>query len=364
LPTTGGQACFGPDVDNFFACRPVVEEFQARGYSAGLFAGHDIALVRLGSNAPSEVTPLPMSRTSLDDDDIGTEIRTVGFGRTSGDGNDYGTKRQLIHQILGVDPMLIGFGTETANTCQGDSGGPTFMFIDGEEQIIAVTSFGAAGCSGYSRVSRVDVYHAQFIDQVMDAWTGPCNRIDGTCVTDCPGYPDPNCGPCGVDNFCDVGCDAKDLDCPLGEPAGGLCQDREDCEGLMCVTALDDPRVQYCSEPCTTACSNPFDLCQDQACYFEAPSPSAQGSACNQGGDCRSGVCDPEDGICVEQCGEGQPACFEGYECSELSGLQLCRLPHDDGCLSAGRGGGPGAVLLLLAIIMVVGRLPRRRRTW
>jgi V8-like Glu-specific endopeptidase len=366
LPAVGGAAFFGPDVDNFFDSRSVVEEFQSRDYDAGIFAGGDMALVRLQSDAPATVTPLPMNRTPLTQDDVGKDIRTVGYGRTSGDGNDYGTKRQLIHSILGIDAQFVGFGTETQNTCQGDSGGPTFLLIDGIEQIIATTSFGAAGCAGYSRVSRVDIYMDDFIDQVMDAWTGPCNRLDGECVTDCPGFPDPNCAECGVDNFCSQGCDVKDLDCPLGEPLGGECDDREDCESLLCVAGLDDPRIQYCSTACDEGtCPNPLGLCQDGTCYYEGESPGAQGSACGNGGDCRSGICDEDDDICVEPCGDGEPACFEGFECRGYGNLEVCRLPGGGGgCLTVAgqRRGAGGGLLVLLAAILVVWRLPRRRR--
>ncbi|HTM21130.1 MAG TPA: trypsin-like serine protease [Kofleriaceae bacterium] len=369
LPGVGANVNFGPGgTDGFFASRRIVEEFMARGYTSGIYAGNDMALWRLESDAPVDVLPIPMNRTPLTQDDVGADIRTVGFGRTSGTGSDYGTKRQLQHQILGVDSQFIGFGTETANTCQGDSGGPTFMYVDGVEKVVAVTSFGQEGCESYSRVSRVDIYMTQFIDQVIDAWSGPCNGLDGDCVTDCPGYPDPDCAPCGVDNLCSEGCDVKDLDCALGQPLGGLCGDREDCESLLCVEGLDDPRVHYCSTPCGDGCPGILGLCQDGTCYADGPSPSAQGATCDGGGDCRSGICDPDDGICVEQCGDGQPACADGYECKDLEGLQLCRLPGGGGggiCATGGRGSGRGtaALLLLAAAILAVGRLPRRRRT-
>lgn len=372
LPMVGGAVYYGGGELNggFFANRPVVEEFMARAYGAGIFAGDDVALLRLGSDGPPEAPPLPMNRRALTQDDVGADIRTVGYGRTSGTGSDYGTKRYVVHQILGIDEQFVGFGTPTANTCQGDSGGPTFMQIDGVEQVIAVTSFGASGCEGYSRVDRTDIFMDVFIDEVIAAWSGPC-RLDGTCVTDgCGSYPDPDCAPCGVDGICSTGCAKKDLDCPLGADVGEVCDDREDCESLLCVPGLDDPRVHYCSADCTDTgtCPVPLTLCQPyeggDACFYEGISPSAQGSACQNGGECRSGICDPDDLICVEQCGDGQPECADGYECSALGDLQLCRLPADGGCRldRAGRGGGAGWLLLGL-LAFLVARLPKRRRS-
>jgi hypothetical protein len=190
------------------------------------------------------------------------------------------------------------------------------------------------------------------------------------CVTTgCGDYPDPDCDVCGLDGLCSTGCAKKDLDCPLGAAVGEVCDDREDSESLPCVAALDDPRVHYCSVDCTDTgtCPPPLALCQPadggfDACFYDGISPSAQGAACQAGGECRSGICDPDDLICVEPCGGALPACADGYECSDLSGSTSA------GCrgrrLPVGRGPGGAAAWLLLGLLSIlVVRLPRRRRS-
>lgn len=370
---TPGRIRFGPSIGSFTAAVNVAEAFQSRRYGAGLYAGGDIALVRMTSDAPAEFEPLPINDV-LDltqEEHNGATVRTVGYGNTDGINNEgYGVRRQVTHNLLGVEPEFIITGTDTANTCQGDSGGPTFMQIDGVERVIAVTSFGAAGCLGESRQTRVDAFMDEFISEVLDAWSGPCRR-DGTCVESCPGFPDPDCGPCGLDGTCSTGCDKKDLDCPLGVALGGLCSDREDCESLACVAADDDDRVEYCSTACDPAdaannfgCPTPFSACESDGdgghhCGFSGPSPTAQGASCFENSDCRSGLCEREDNICVERC-DGDDACPEGYECGGIGeGVNAC-IPPRGGCsASSGSAGWLG----LMAVFGLVWRRRRRRAT-
>jgi hypothetical protein len=66
---------------------------MARGYDSGLFAGDDVALLRLGSDGPPDAAAAD-EPPGADPGDVGADIRTVGYGRTSGTGNDYGTRRQ------------------------------------------------------------------------------------------------------------------------------------------------------------------------------------------------------------------------------------------------------------------------------
>jgi len=367
-----GRVSFGPDLSSFYETVSVIDTFKSRRYSAGIFDGGDAALLRLQRDV-TDVEPVPFNTEPLTQADVGAEIRTVGFGNTDGVmGTGFGTRRQVTHYILGVDDQFITFGTPTANTCQGDSGGPTFMAYDGVERVIAVTSFGDAGCMGQSRVDRVDVFVDEFITEVLEAWSGPC-AYDGNCVTSCTGFPDPDCDPCGLDGFCASGCTKKDLDCPMSGGPGDLCNDREGCESLLCVPGLDDPRVHYCSEPCDPAspsCPAPLSLCQasgsdGDACFIDGISPSAQGAPCAAGGDCRSGICDPDDQICIELCGDGIGTCGDGYDCDDIgSGMSACRL-HHGGCQVGGGSRAPwlGGLLVALAAILVARRLPKRRRS-
>jgi hypothetical protein len=249
------------------------------------------------------------------------------------------------------------------------------------ERVVAVHSFGAAGCQGESESSRVDVYRDRFVQEVMDAWYGPC-KLDGDCVTEGCTTPDPDCDVCGFDGECGDGCLEKDLDCPVGVYYGGACEDREDCEDLYCVAAPEDERVEYCSGVCDPArpqdgygCMPPLTACADDGtgtyvCRFPGLTPSVQGAPCAEGAECRSGYChlDDGEGICAEPCGDGLPACPDGYACEGVGGgAEACILPQpDDDCRVApvgargGRGDGRWLVGLIGAIL--VGLCARRRR--
>ncbi len=364
-----GRVNFGPSLGSFTASRRVIDMFKSRRYQAGLYAGGDVALLLLESDAPSDITPLPFNDVyNLTQADVGAEIRTVGYGNTDGvAGTGFGVRRQITHNILGVSDEFIQFGTSSANTCQGDSGGPTFMVIDGVERVIAVTSFGTTGCRDSSDVTRVDVFADEFLHEVIDAWTGPC-KVDGTCVTSCPGYPDPDCDPCGFNGTCATGCAKKDLDCPLSGGPGALCGNREDCESLTCITAQDDSRVSYCSQECDPAtndgCEPPITVCEtdDQGSYCRYPgiTPSTQGATCMDGSACRSNMCDTRDHICVEPCGDGAAACADGFTCRSLDGMDVCRLPAKGGGICQ-TGGTPGT-LVLIGLAGLLGLVGRRRR--
>lgn len=362
-----GRAFFGPGGGTWTDTRNIVDLFMHRQYEGGLESGFDIALMRLSAPAPATIDPIPLNTTPLTEAYIGAEIRTVGFGAnmSSPDGqtqSGYGTKRQLSHAILDITSDFIITGDRERNTCQGDSGGPTFMRIDGVEYVIAVTSFGAQGCGSgsnpESKQARVDIYLDDFVNEVVAAWSGPCQEGDFQCVTDgCGDFPDPDCdGVCGVDGSCSTGCAKKDLDCPYSGELGDLCTDREGCESLTCIVSEDDERVSYCSEPCdpgdpnacgSLSCTN---RAEGDVCTYPGLTPSTQGAPCSDGSDCRSGVCDDVHNICIEQCGDGFPECTDGFSCISIGGgARACTLPRDDGGCSAGGTGAGAALLLMLA---------------
>jgi MYXO-CTERM domain-containing protein len=264
-----------------------------------------------------------------------------------------------------VRPGHLTIGDHLYNTCQGDSGGPTFASFSGTEYIVGVTSYGASGCQGLSALTRTDAMWDEFLTEVMSAWSGPCQQ-DNVCVEDdsCA-YPDPDCDVCGMDGFCTVDCPSPDKDCPLQGLAGDSCTDKLGCESRLCTAAKEDDRIQFCSMSCdptqssaNSGCFAPLTVCQDQGdgtgqCRFPGTTPGAQGASCENGGACRSGMCDSADGICVEPCGDALPECTDGYTCKTLSDLQVCVLPADGGCSVGGKqGGGLGGMLLLLAVLL------------
>jgi V8-like Glu-specific endopeptidase len=336
---------FGDGGDAGFTDRIAAQRLAMHRYfDIADIRNYDIGLIRLRDPVPAGTTIHPFNLDPLPDL-VGRQVRTVGFGVTDGDTQTgAGEKRSAFVTVTGQTAVHVEFGGGFANICQGDSGGPTFADLgDGVETAIAVSSYTTQACAGESGVVRTDAYR-DWVIEVYDAWNGPCQH-DFACVTDGCRTPDPDCDSCGFDGFCQSGCPAIDLDCPVGGFAGDLCGNDDGCETRLCVDALDDPRISYCSVPCEAGeCAAPLALCVGGVCHYDGPSPGAQGFPCEQGSECRSGVCDPADAICIEQCGDGFADCPDGFECRSVgSNVEACRLPEEGGCLCrAGAGGGPG----------------------
>ncbi len=369
-----GTVFFGNDSSSWFATRAIADLFAHRYYSAGIFQGYDMGLILLASDAPADVDPIPWNTKPLGPELVGIEVRTVGFGATDGanGGTGAGTKRQLRHPIQAVDGEFIVTGGDGRSVCFGDSGGPTFMMIDGVEQVITTSSFVTGACNELSRLTRVDVFADDFMRPVLAAWSGPCPR-DGVCDSGCS-QPDADCDICMFDGICGTGCAVRDLDCPVGGSAGDECAGDEACESLRCIEAPEDPRVKYCSSSCqngtASSCEAPLTACEAELCRFAGITPRVQGAECQAGTECRSGVCDPDDGICIEQCGDALPACAEGFVCSDFAGVSACRLPEGGGggICAAGGGGGPAPLFLVLLATLLANKrrrmLHKRPENW
>lgn len=360
----GGLAFFGPNISDSEEEIAIVGLAMHPFYDNSNVRHYDIALVKL-FEVPQTATPLPVNLDPLDQGLQGSPVRAVGFGVNDGPGQTgAGIKRTVDLTLDSITEEHVGFGDEAGNTCQGDSGGPIFLEVDGQESVIGVVSYGGDQCRAQSKASRPDIHRA-FLEEVLDAWDGPC-QFDGDCVTDCPGYPDPDCDPCGFEGFCAQDCPKLDLDCgPFGFE-GDPCKRNSACATGLCVEALDDPRVKYCSAECSEPadCADPLAACEDGVCHYAGPSPGAQGWPCESGDDCRSGVCDPDGNICIEQCGDGFAACGADYECRDISGVQACRLPGEGGgcgCRAGGRDQGVAALALLGFALLVARRTDRRR---
>ena len=370
----GGFARFGPGgAEGFTDQRNFARLAAHRFYQT--FQFFDIALIRLTADAPVEIEPMALQLDPLPSNMIGETVRVVGYGVSDGvEQTGFGTKRSISLEITSYGSHHIGFGEPGRNICQGDSGGPTFRddFPNGEVAI-AVSSYGSDNCRSESKVARTDTYRDWLIE-VIDAWDGPCQH-DGVCNEDptCR-TPDPDCDTCGFDGVCGTQCVKPDLDCPLGGFAGGDCNNDFDCESRTCVESIEDSRVKYCSGLCDPdipggeQCDAPLSVCSNEAatdfvCRYRDITPGVQGSTCADGSDCRSGACDDNHGICVEQCGDGLPACGEGYACVDFGGgTSACTFPEDGGCgCRAGQrtsSGGPLGLLLGAALLLV----KRRRR--
>lgn len=372
--TGSGVVYFGAGgASDFFETIGIADMVMYRLYQPPAFLQYDIAMIRLEQPAPDTITPIPINVTKLDQSYLGLPLRTVGFGMSDGVAQTgFGTKRQIQLTLDELTYFHIGLGDADSNICQGDSGGPTLAVIDGAERVVGVSSFGSDACRSRSYISRTDLYQP-WLELVMDSWDGPC-QFDGTCVTDGCRTPDPDCDEagCGFDGGCGEDCAAPDLDCPLGARVGEECGDAFDCESRVCITAPDAPEVSYCSTECdpalgADACDPQVGACIEQdgrhVCVFDGTTPGIQGAHCSNHDDCRAGLCDPDDRICVEQCGAGFDACPEGFECRDFGKDQACRLPAEGGCgcRTTGPGGAAGAALLALAVLATAGRRRPRR---
>ncbi len=370
-----GRAYFGDGgASGFFDDVRITRLAPHRYFDMANIRNYDIGLMRLADPIPSGVPIHPFNLDPLDNL-VGEQVRTVGFGVTNGElQTGAGTKRSAFFTVAAQTSIHLKLGDESTNICQGDSGGPTFANLDGVDTVIAVSSFGSNFCTNESSVVRTDAYR-DFLIEVFDAWDGPCQH-DSVCVTEGCRTPDPDCAPCGLDGFCDSGCDKLDLDCPVVGFAGDLCDDNDGCESRLCVEGLDDPRVKYCSGSCDpsmpadTQCDPPLVVCQDNGgggqCYYEGISPGAQGAACTEGAECRSGACDPDELFCIEQCGDGLPECPDPYECVKVGGVKACSFGDGGGCAVVAGRSRPSAPLRTagwaLLLVAIVFALRRKRR--
>jgi hypothetical protein len=362
--TESGSVRFGNGQDPWIAELGIVDMAMHRLYAPPAFLQWDIAAVRLAEDAPAEIAPIEPNLDPLEAPrDIGLSARTIGFGVDDGAGQSgAGLKREVDLTVDEITFYHVGMGTTTQNTCQGDSGGPTLVTYGGVERVVGVTSFGSDRCRARSYQTRVDSLQ-DWLLPVIDSWSGPC-QLDGECVTEGCRSIDPDCDPCGFDGECADDCAAIDLDCPIGVRAGDLCEDHVDCETRLCLEAPDDPRIGYCSATCDPArpldtCPPPFSTCVERdgepVCVYTGPTPSAQGAPCEEDEDCRSGVCDTGNEICVEECGGDLPDCAEPYSCQDVEGTRACTLGgEEDGCSvsGSGRSSGTGFVALLSAVFL------------
>jgi V8-like Glu-specific endopeptidase len=389
-----------------------------------LAAGNDLALLLLDAEPPT--TPIPINRMALTNTYLGDNIRIVGFGITGPGDMTNPTKRQATTTLAEIYINLIVDGTGTSNTCQGDSGGPHFMNFGSGEVLVGVTSFGDLDCSMYAGSGRVDHYATSFIDPFMDMYdsigcgadggcaTGcgspdpdcPC-AADGLCTTACPnsdtdpdcptgcgangicvssGCPvfDPDCGtppppdPCLANGECREGCPVRDPDCPLsgvGEPCGNSF----DCESTICISAIDDDRIHYCTDDCDPMAADPCPgdmICAPatggrHVCAYDAPTPGALGSACTDGVECIDHLCLPisaQEKVCSSVCTD--TPCPSGYDCVDTTGTAKVCIPagpppaEEDKICSVSTGHSGNALgWLLLGVTLPLALIRKRRRS-
>jgi hypothetical protein len=358
----------------------VVEARAHRLFNGSGLAKFDLAVLLLASDAPVSAAPVILNERSLTGLVVPTQdkVRSIGYGVSNATaGTGAGVKRSSQLPLNSFTSQNIIIGDDEEYTCQGDSGGPAIFVVDGVEKVIGIHSWSSEPCITRGLAIRIDAFVDDFIYPAVDAWEGDC-KSDGACdeAVTCPRSPDPDCDPCGPDGTCATDCATPDWDCPPGLTFGKACVDEFDCDSRLCIEAIDDPRIKYCSVPCDPAEEQLYcdagQTCENvngaDVCAYIAPTPTAQGADCASGADCRSTLCDPVLLTCVEACDPANDTCTDGNVCSPSSlAPHVCRPPQADGGFCA--AGQPGAAsprslgFMALVLLASLGLVVLRRRS-
>lgn len=183
----GAEAELGADADSPLQSISVVDVKDHPMYG-GEGKPYDFALMKLESD-PVGIAPVLLADAPLTANDIGRDIRHVGFGVTDDSTEEGGgTKRTVIYPLNRVEDVLIYSGAPGKQTCSGDSGGPAFMKRDTQEVLVGVVSDGPdCQLSQDGWDDRVDVVK-DWIVETVSAWDAPPSF--GTAGSDDPGGSD------------------------------------------------------------------------------------------------------------------------------------------------------------------------------
>jgi hypothetical protein len=346
---------FGSSTTNATA-RHVSEVLWHTGYRPRRLSS-DIAMVRLDSDPPAGIVPIPFLPNSMKitDADIGRLLEFVGFGVT--ETGSSGTKMTVHNELNWVCTSaggcdLGGWGYAVQDSicqdqtpggpCSGDSGGPAFVLRAGKEYVCGITSYGDAdGCRYYGCSTKVDEYE-DFIRSFGGEPQGtPCTEniecISNACVdyvcceNECAGRCE-GCSQPGFEGLC--------VQLPNGTPCpdSDVCNGEETCsdgscqrgEGFVCQDAIE----------CTVDTCDPV-----KGCDFQ---PLA--SDCDDQEVCTRDLCNVELG-CVHEPLEDGLECAKDMFCA--SG-ECKKKPKAGGCASSGTGGStsPALFLVFLPLLM------------
>ena len=326
------------------------------------YYNNDIAMVRLESDPPAGIAPIPFLPHSMGitDADIGRPLEFVGFGQT--ETGAFGTKMTVINNLNWIcvagDCDFMGGAINTicqdqvpGGPCQGDSGGPALVKRAGLEYVCGVTSYGDEECLQFGCSTKVDEFE-EFIRTFAGDLPGtPCTEnwdcISNACVdyvcceNACAGRCE-SCNQPGLEGQC--------VQVPDGTPCpdSDVCNGEETCSEGSCQRG--EPLVCQDAIECT------FDTCDpNTGCDFQ---PLA--ADCDDQEACTRDRCDPDTG-CVHEPLEDGLECAKDMTC--VSGV-CQKKPKAGGC-STGAGGGAGsggslALFLLFLLILTARRVSDR----
>jgi hypothetical protein len=333
---------FGHNIYNYTS-RTVVEKWVHPYYDSNALR-NDIALMRLGSSAPSDVTPIPHLPASLEvtqsDVSSQTPFTFVGFGMTDPfDDYSSGVKMQFTDRINWVCTQYGGCNPGQQYTicqdqtpsglCSGDSGGPALVERGGQTYVAGIASYVYGNCEDAGCSTKVDEFESDindFIGGVLGAsCTSSVSCDSGHCVD----------GVC-CESACTFICHACNLPGNLGSclevPDGTFCLDNdlcngpETCQNGSCVRG--DPPVCANANPCTGDTCDP-----DEGCLFEhMPNGTScsNGNPCDGEETCLAGVCQAGSAL---DCDDRNPCTADS--CERSAGCQHVFLANGLSC-----GGG------------------------
>ncbi|NMB76161.1 MAG: trypsin-like serine protease [Myxococcales bacterium] len=313
---------------------------------------NDIALLRLETDAPAGIEPIPYLPASerLTSSDVGLAIEFVGFGSTIPGGGGEGTKMHVTNDLSVIcpgpsrcrqaNPRTICTDMDPGGTCSGDSGGPGLVLRAGKEYVAGVTSYGDGYCAYMACSTKVDEFE-DFILSFLGRRQGEACALDEDCET----------GVCG-DGVC---CESRCPLCHTCNQAGslGTCQpvaDEESCDDNTVCNGREVCRGGACQPGEPLSCQDSVACTKDRCDPLEGCVYAPVALECWDDNACTEDVCDPVQG-CLHPPAPDGTSCGPGKSCrqGECSG-------GGSGCATA-----PGAGLCLLPLLGAAYR--RRRRT-
>jgi Trypsin len=234
---------FGNSTNSFTDMRTASEVQIHPGYNpSSTNVSNDIALIRLSSNAPTSIVPippLPSSNGIVQSDMNTTPLQYVGFGQT--ETGSSGTKLTITRpavamcttstgcsfNLSGMGVNLPGgaFGIAMDSTnggiCSGDSGGPAFVIRGNTEYVAGVSSWVLKdqndNCAYFGASTMVN-YFETFIYDFLGTSAEICtNSVDD----DDDGLIDCDDGDCSVHPDCLVHACDEPIDIFCGDTLSG-----------------------------------------------------------------------------------------------------------------------------------------------
>lgn len=309
----------GADIKGSGVRIDVVDARPHPQFVAATFA-NDLALLSLRDEAP--IAPRAFRVTPFGAEELGADVRVVGYGRTKPDLDDAGVRREGTAKLSKLEPKELELAGGAAQPCGYDSGGPAFMSVGGVELLVGVTSRGDNACETYARMTRVDA-HLDFVNRYLDDVRAGSRALGAPCLYD--GH----------------------------------------CQSGSCLVAADEPRIRYCSSPCSAKAECGALECVAGSCQKPRPTPGAPGGSCSTDDDCVEAECLPDKKYCARACSPVNTSCPNGLVCTAVDTIRFAclRAPPaeepESGCAFRARG---SRSLAGAAFALALAAAVRRRR--